>query len=65
MIRWTAKKKHAVVREVISGALTFDQACEFFNLSVEELREWVRRSNNGFSLKATRRYNPIVIKVAA
>jgi len=63
MIRWTPKRKMNVLSEVYSGALTFEQACELFHLSVEELGEWIRRRNHGFSLKATRRYNPLIIRI--
>lgn len=39
--RWVASRKAAVVKGVMHGLLTQDEALERYALSVEEFREWV------------------------
>lgn len=39
--RWVARRKAEVVTAVRAGLLTFDQACERYNLSQEEFEGWV------------------------
>ncbi len=40
--RWVASRKLAVVRGVLYGLVTQDEACTRYNLSEEEFSEWVR-----------------------
>lgn len=42
--RWVASRKAAVVRGILYGLLSEDQAKSFYGLSDEELAEWVRRA---------------------
>ena len=38
--RWVARRKALVVKAVASGLITEDEACEMYNLSLEELSSW-------------------------
>lgn len=40
--RWVASRKASVVRGVLYGLLTEEDACERYGLSKEEFHEWVR-----------------------
>ena len=40
--RWTPRRKAEVVAAVAGGLLTFDEACERYSLSIEELTSWQR-----------------------
>lgn len=40
--RWVASRKLAVVRGVLYGLITRDEACARYQLSEEEFSEWVR-----------------------
>ncbi len=40
--RWVASRKASVVRAVLYGLLTQQQALDRYNLSEDELLEWVR-----------------------
>ena len=40
--RWVASRKAAVVRGILYGLITRDQAKESYHLSEDELSEWVR-----------------------
>jgi len=40
--RWTVRRKAEVVAAVAGGLLSFDEACERYSLSVEELTSWQR-----------------------
>ena len=40
--RWTPRRKAEVVAAVAGGLLTFDEACERYSLSIEELTGWQR-----------------------
>ena len=53
--RWVASRKAAVVRGVVYGLLSKDNALERYNLSDDEFIEWVRAvSTHGkAALKAT------------
>ncbi|MCX7565340.1 DUF1153 domain-containing protein [Sulfitobacter sp. F26169L] len=53
--RWVASRKAAVVRGVVYGLISKDDALERYSLSDDEFIEWVRAvSNHGESaLKAT------------
>jgi len=43
--RWTVRRKAEVVAAVSGGLLSFDEACERYLLSVEELTSWQRAVN--------------------
>jgi hypothetical protein len=53
--RWVASRKAAVVRGVVHGLISKDEALERYNLSDDEFIEWVRAvSTHGeAALKAT------------
>ena len=53
--RWVARRKAAVVRGVLSGLLSRDEALSLYGLSEEELDGWIRAaSTHGIdALKAT------------
>lgn len=53
--RWVVSRKAAVVRAVLYGLLSREQACELYDLSDEELSEWIRSAALGgmSALKAT------------
>ena len=53
--RWVASRKAAVVRAVVYGLLTQDEALKRYGISKEEFLEWVRAvSQHGeAALKAT------------
>lgn len=40
--RWVARRKAVVVSAVRSGAITLEEACRRYQLSVEEFRAWQR-----------------------
>lgn len=40
--RWVAKRKARVVAAVASGLLEVEEACSLYDLSAEELEEWMR-----------------------
>lgn len=40
--RWVVRRKAAVVNGVRSGLLTLEQACERYDLTVEEFLSWQR-----------------------
>ena len=53
--RWVASRKAVVVKAVDAGLLEFDEACEMYSLSTEELDSWraaVSRFGEG-ALKTT------------
>lgn len=39
--RWVASRKAAVVRGVVHGLITQEEALDFYGLSEEEFKEWV------------------------
>lgn len=41
-LRWVASRKLAVVRGVLYGLLSMEEACVRYQLSEEEFDEWVR-----------------------
>ena len=53
--RWVARRKAAVVRGVLSGLITADEAKRRYGLSDDELAEWIRAATeHGLdALKAT------------
>ncbi len=40
--RWVVRRKAAVVAAVRQGVITLEEACERYNLSVEEFLSWQR-----------------------
>ncbi|MEO0486603.1 MAG: DUF1153 domain-containing protein [Pseudomonadota bacterium] len=40
--RWVASRKAAVIKGVAAGLITREEACEMYDLSVEELESWMR-----------------------
>jgi transposase-like protein len=40
--RWVARRKAVIVDAVRSGAITLDEVCRRYDLSVEEFRAWQR-----------------------
>ena len=40
--RWVARRKAVVVRAVHSGAISLDEACRRYQLSIEEFAAWQR-----------------------
>ncbi|MCB1970811.1 MAG: DUF1153 domain-containing protein [Geminicoccaceae bacterium] len=40
--RWVARRKAEVVAAVRAGLLTFEEACERYNISAEEYSSWER-----------------------
>jgi hypothetical protein len=38
--RWVARRKAVIVDAVRNGALTLDEACERYQLSIEEFHAW-------------------------
>lgn len=38
--RWVASRKAAVVKAVVSGLITSEEACKRYSLSEEELESW-------------------------
>lgn len=45
--RWTAKRKAALVLEVIQGKTTVAEASRAFDLSPSEIEEWVEEGKRG------------------
>lgn len=43
--RWTARRKAEIVAAVRGGLLTFEEACDRYSLSMEELINWQRAVN--------------------
>jgi len=41
-VRWVASRKLAVVRGVLYGLLSMEEACATYELSDDEFAEWVR-----------------------
>ena len=54
--RWVVKRKAAVVRAVKFGAITLEEACQRYNLSIEEFLTWQEMiDKHGFrGLRVTR-----------
>jgi uncharacterized protein DUF1153 len=54
--RWTPRRKAAVIEGVRQGLLTIEQACERYNLTIDEYRAWERDfdSHDAAGLRATR-----------
>lgn len=51
--RWVARRKALVVQAVGAGLLQFEEACEIYNLSHEELESW-QKAIKDHGIKALR-----------
>jgi hypothetical protein len=40
MYRWTARRKAQIVLDIIDGDITLQEACDHYNLSIEEITAW-------------------------
>lgn len=45
--RWTARRKSALVLEIIQGKMTISEASRQFDLSPSELEDWVDQAKSG------------------
>ena len=45
--RWTAKRKAALVIEIIQGKTTISESSRAFNIDASEIEEWVDEANSG------------------
>jgi hypothetical protein len=54
--RWVARRKAEVVAAVEGGLLTLDEACERYNLTVQEFTAWQRAIDRAglFGLRTTK-----------
>jgi len=54
--RWTFRRKAALLQALRSGIITFEQGCDQYALSIEELRAWERdfERHGLYGLRATR-----------
>ena len=55
-VRWVVSRKLAVVKGVTFGLISEKEACERYNLSGEELHEWMTafRRDGKYALQATK-----------
>jgi transposase-like protein len=58
--RWTAKRKAALVIEIIQAKTTFADASRFFDLPPSEIEEWVDEAKKG--VENALRAKPLDIK---
>ncbi len=58
--RWTAKRKAALVMEIIQGKTTVAEASRFFDLPPSEIEEWVDEAKKG--MENALRSRPLDIK---
>lgn len=58
--RWTARRKAALVLEVIQGKTTVAEASRSFDLQPSEVEEWVEEGKRG--LENALRANPLDIR---
>ena len=60
--RWVTRRKAQVVAAVRNGLLTFEEACERYHLSDEELHSWIhlldRHGVRGLSATRMQEYRP-------
>lgn len=40
--RWITKRKAAVIAQIVTGRLTIEEACQRYNISLDELSSWQR-----------------------
>jgi hypothetical protein len=55
-VRWTPGRKAAVIEGVRQGLLTIEEACQRYNLTMDEYRAWERDfdSHGKYGLRTTR-----------
>ena len=58
--RWTAKRKAALVTEIIQGKTTISEASRSFDIPPSEIEDWVEDGKRG--LENTLRAKPMEIK---
>ena len=58
--RWTAKRKSALVLDIIQGKSTVSEACRTYNLPASEVENWVVNGKRG--MENALRANPLDIK---
>ncbi|MEL6689934.1 MAG: DUF1153 domain-containing protein [Pseudomonadota bacterium] len=53
--RWVASRKACVIKGVVAGLITREEACQMYALSMEELESWMSavRDHGEKALKAT------------
>lgn len=54
--RWVARRKAKVVAAVVGGLITDKEACETYDLTVDELGEWI---------SAVKSHGPAALRVTA
>ena len=52
--RWTAKRKTALVIEIIQGKTTVSEASRSFDLSPSEIESWVDDAKRGMDIEGDR-----------
>ena len=60
MTRWSIARKKAVLQSVLSCELSFSEACAKYDLSRDELMNWMHRHEAGQTLHATRKLRVMV-----
>ena len=58
--RWTAKRKAALVMEIIQGKTTISEASRAFDIAPSEIEEWVEEGKRG--MENALRTKPLEIK---
>lgn len=58
--RWTAKRKSALVLDIIQGKTTLAEASRAFDLSPSEIEQWVEDGKRG--MENALRANPLDVK---
>ena len=59
--RWTARRKSALVLEIIQGKTTVAEAARSYDLTPSEIEEWVDQGKAG--MENARIYNPTNVAV--
>ena len=59
--RWTAKRKAALVMEIIQGKTSISEASRAFDVSPAEIEEWVDEAKRGMenALRARKKYQAL------
>lgn len=60
IIRWTAKRKSALVLDIIQGKTTVSEASRQYDLSPSEVEQWVDDAKRG--MENALRANPLDVK---
>jgi hypothetical protein len=60
--RWTPQRKAKVIDDIANGVLTLEQACEQYDLSIDEIAAWqetlARHGVNGLRVTRLQCYHP-------